>query len=108
MTTDILKASGVPFRRSRYPSPPAGTYAIYMDDLDTDGADRAGECPIMVSHDVTVELYEAAPDDAAEASLEAAMTAAGLKWTKQDRYWLQSEQRYQVVYEFSYVEKRRI
>ena len=27
------------------------------------------------------------------------------QWDKQDRYWLQDEQRYQVVYEFEFTEK---
>ena len=86
MTSDILTAAGIPFRRSRFPQPAEGTFA----------------------HSVTVELYEPAPDDAAEAALEAQLNARGIPWDKQDRYWLQAEQRYQVVYDFDYVEKRRI
>lgn len=103
MVTDILTASGVRFRRSRFPRPPAGTYAVYMDDITATGPDNM---PARIfTHDIMVELYEHEPDDVAEAAIEAAITAQGIPWTKQDRYWLQDVQRYQVIYEFSYTVK---
>jgi hypothetical protein len=105
MTKDILAAAGIQARRNRFPKPPAGTYAVWMDDIETDGADN--QPPAIFRHDVTIEVYEPKPDDDAEAKLEAAMSAYGRQWTKQDRYWLQAEQLYQIVYEFTYVEKRR-
>ena len=105
MVDSILTAAGVTYRRSRFSKPPTGTYAVYTDDIDTDGPDGL---PRILTHNITVELYEPRPDDDAEAAIEAAITAAGLQWTKQDRYWLQTEQLYQVVYEFDYIEKGRI
>lgn len=104
MIKNILTAAGIEFRQTRFPSPPAGTYAVYMDDVSTDGPDYINS---IYTHDYTIEVYEPTPDDAAEQAIEAALNAAGLRWTKQDRYWLQSEQRYQVIYEFTYIEKRR-
>lgn len=103
MVKEILTAAGVEHRRGRFVKPPAGTYAVWMDDITTDGPD--GMPPRIFFHDVTVELYEGKPDDVAEAAVEAAIAAAGLRWTKQDRYWIQSEQLYQVIYEFSYIVK---
>ena len=105
MIKQILEKAGVQFRRSRFLKPPTGTYAVYMDDISTDGPDGINA---IFTHDYTVEVYEPKPDDATEAAIEAAINAAGLTWTKQDRYWLQTEQRYQVIYEFQYIEKRRI
>ena len=104
MVNDILTAAGVPSRRGRFTGAKPATYAVYMDDVSTDGPDGL---PRILRHDITVELYEDRPDDAAEAALEAAIAAAGLQWTKQDRYWLQTEQQYQVIYEFYYFEKVR-
>jgi len=101
----ILTASGVKYRRGRFLRPPAGTYAVYTDDVSTDGPDGI---PCIFTHDCTVEVYEPTPDDAVEAAIEEALIEAGLQWTKQDRYWLQDEQRYQVIYEFTYITKRRI
>lgn len=40
MTSDILIAAGIPFRRSRFPQPAEGTYAVYTDDISADGADQ--------------------------------------------------------------------
>lgn len=105
MVNEMLAAAGIPGRGSRFTKPPAGTYAVFFDDVETDGPD--GLAPLLFKHIVTVELYEPQPDDDRVAALEAAMSAAGLHWTKQDRLWIQSEQMYQTVYEFTYIEKRR-
>lgn len=105
MTPEILTAAGIENRRSRFLKPPGGTYAVWTDDIETDGPD--GMPPRIITHNVTVELYEPRPDDVAEESLEAQMSARGLHWMKQDRYWIASEQMYQVIYEYSYIEKRR-
>ena len=110
MITDILTAAGIQYRRGRFPSPPANTYAVYFDNISGEGADlvpiSAGEhLPGIQHHDIMVEVYEPTPDDAVEASIEAELTARGFSWSKQDRYWLQDVQRYQVIYEFSYTTK---
>ena len=102
MIKEIMTAAGVPFRRSRFLQPPAGTYAVYMDDVSADGPDGMNR---IFTHDITVEVYEPEPDDEAEAAIEAALDAQGIPWTKQDRYWLREEQRYQVIYEFEYIIK---
>ena len=104
MINTTLKPTGLPYRETRFVKPPAGTYVIYMDDVETDGPD--GQARIL-THSITLEVYEPRPDDAAEKAIEDALTAAGLQWRKQARYWLQTEQRYQVIYEFEYIEKRR-
>ncbi len=105
MVNKILTAAGVKYKRTRFLSPPAGTYAVYMDDVETDGPDGI---PAIFTHNYTIEVYEPTPDDAIEAAIEAQLKAAGVQWTKQDRYWLQDVQRYQVIYEFTHIEKRRI
>ena len=105
MVNDILTAAGIKGRRGRFTGTPPSTYAVWMDDITTEGADVAPG--LLVRHDITIELYENKPDDAKEAALEAELTARGLHYTKQDRYWLQDEQMYQVIYEFTYYEKRR-
>jgi hypothetical protein len=104
MIEKILKDAAVPFRQARYADPPAGTYAVYFDEVTADGPDGHNR---IFTHDITVELYEPRQDAEAEAAMEAAIDAQGLHWAKQSRYWLKSINRYQVIYEFSYIEKRR-
>lgn len=104
MVNDILSAAGITHRKTRHTQPPAGTYAVYFDDVTADGADGL---VLMYIHGVTIELYEPIPDDDAETRLENELNARGLMWSKQDRYWLPERQRYQVVYEFSYIQKLR-
>ena len=111
MIHDILTAAGVQNRRARWPRPPADTYAVYFDDVSADRADPVspdtpGGLPGIYHHDARVELYEPSPDDKAETAIEAELDARGLPWTKEDRYWLQDVQRYQVLYAFSYTIKK--
>lgn len=106
MVNEILTAAALPGRCSRFVSPPAERYVTWSDDIETDGPD--GMPPCIFRHSVTLELYTTKPDPAAEAALEDAMTARGLYWSKQERYWIASEQMYQTLYEFNYTEKRRI
>lgn len=110
MIKDILTAAGVEHAQGRFLRMPDGTHAVYFDDIEVIAADRvtpptSAGLPRYYKHNVSVELYEPAPDDAAEASIEAELDAHGLPWTKQDRYWLKDVQRYQVVYEFEYTAK---
>lgn len=109
MLETMLKASGIPAKQGRFTNPPPKTYAVYFDDQDTtDGPDPLpGVAPMLVNHDCMVELYEPTPDPAAEAAFEAELIKKGISWQKQDRYWLQNVQRYQVIYEFNFNEKRR-
>ena len=104
MGEELLKAAGIAGRTTRHTSPPKGTYGIVMDDVQADGADGV---VLFYHHDTTIELYEPQPDPEAEERLEAELDARGLMWEKQDRYWLEDRQRYQVVYEFSYITKKR-
>ena len=106
MVNEILKQAGIPYRKSRYMAKPLpDTYAVYFDDREASGADGIN---CLVTHNITIELYESKPDDDSEAAIEAALDEWGLEWSSQARYWIQEEQRYQVIYEFTYIEKRRI
>lgn len=104
MVTEILRKSGIQFRKTRFLKPPFGTYAVYMDSIETSGGDYL---VAIYHHQITIELYEEGFDDAAEEKIESAIADKGIQWEKQDRFWLQGEQRYQVIYEFDYYEKRR-
>lgn len=105
MTREILAAAGIKERGSRFLKPPAGTYAVWFDDVAGTGPDLAPTS--IFAHDVRVELYEPKPDATAEAALEAELTARGLEWVKHDRLWITAEQIYQTIYEYSYTDKRR-
>ena len=74
MVKTILAAAGIRERGSRFTKPPAETYAVWFDDIETDGPD--GMPPRIFTHNVSVELYERKPDNEAVAALEAELTAA--------------------------------
>jgi len=104
MIDEILTALGVPFRETQFIRSPenAKTYAVYFDDVSADGPDGTNR---IFTHDYTVELYEKESDPEVEKKLEVELNVRGVRWSKQSRYWLQDVRRYQVIYEFSYIEK---
>lgn len=108
MIEEILTVAGILHQRGRFLRMPDETHAVYTDDVSSSGADRLPSqsgIPRIYTHDVMVELYEPKPDDRAEKAIETELDLRGLNWTKQDRYWLNDVQRYQVIYEFSYTTK---
>lgn len=104
MLTKITTATAIPFRETQWVGkPPAETYGILLDEVTAEGSDFENR---IFTHDTTLELYEPKQDPEAEQAVEAWLNAEGHKWTKQSRYWLTESQRYQVIYEFSYIEKK--
>lgn len=102
MIEELLTAAGVKHKETRFVRQPEETYAVYFDDVTADGPDGYNR---IFTHDVTVEVYEPKPDPNAEAAIEAELDARGLPWTKQARYWIADANRYQVIYEFTYITK---
>lgn len=90
------------FKETRFLKPPKTTYAIYMDSFTRRGADNLN---LLKDHDYTIELYSYAPDPEAEARIEAMLDELGLEYDKDDRYWIQEQQLFQVVYTFNFIEK---
>jgi len=102
MVNKILTATGLPYKESRFLTPPKTTYAVYNDSIERRGGDNIN---LLSQHDITLELYEYKPDSEAEKALEAQLDINGLEYAKESRFWIQQEQIYQVVYDFSYYEK---
>lgn len=91
------------YKETRFLKPPSTTYAIYNDSRTCRGADGLN---LLTEHEITIELYEYSPDPGAEKRIEDQLDALGVEYSRQDRYWIQEEQLYQVVYDFGYVEKK--
>jgi len=106
MVEEILTTAGFvegkTFTESRFLTPPKTTYAVYNDSIERRGGDNIN---LLSQHDITLELYEYKPDSEAEKALEAQLDINGLEYAKESRFWIQQEQIYQVVYDFSYYEK---
>ena len=93
---------GETFEETQFISPPRTTYAVYHDSFTRRGADGFN---LLKEHDYTIELYSDFPDLEAESRIEEALDAHGIEYDKDDRIWIQSEQLYEVVYSFEYIEK---
>lgn len=102
MVKEILIATKIPYKETRFLKPPTYTYAVYNDSFSRRGGDNVN---LVTEHDITLELYEYAPDSDSEKRIEAELDKAGMEYEKQPRYWLKDEQLFQVIYEFSYITK---
>ncbi len=103
MVKELLDALNIKNREARFLSPPkSGTYAVWFDSFDSRGADNLN---LLRDHDYMIELYEYTPDPKSEREIEVALDQLGIEYTKQNRFFLESEQLYQVIYEFSKLER---
>lgn len=102
MVKKILDATGLPYKESRFLKPPKTTYAVYDDAIERRGGDNIN---LITNHDITIELYEYSKDPDSEKAIEDQFDLLGVEYSKDPRFWIQEEQLYQVVYNFSYIEK---
>jgi hypothetical protein len=102
MVNKILQATGIPYRETRFLKPPNTSYAIYNDALERRGGDSIN---LINNHNISIELYQYTPDPESEKAIEDQFDILGIAYTKDPRYWIQEEQLYQVIYNFSYFEK---
>lgn len=91
------------YRETRFLKPPTSTYAVYNDTKTVRGPDNVNA---LTEHEVNIELYEYTPDPASEAAIEQSLDTVGMPYIKQNRYWINEEQLYQVIYEFNYLTKK--
>lgn len=90
------------FNETQFISPPDTTYAVFHDSFTRRGADGLN---LIKEHSYTIELYSEFEDPESEARIEAILDEYAIEYDKDDRYWIQSEQLYQVVYTFDFIEK---
>ena len=106
MVKEILTGAGFvegeTFDETQFINPPNTTYAVFHDSFTRRGADGLN---LIKDHTCTIELYSEFPDPDAEARIEAKLDEMAIEYDKEDRYWIQEEQLYQVVYTFNFVEK---
>ena len=106
MVKQVLTGAGFveneTFKETRFLKAPQTTYAVFMDSFTRRGADGLN---LIKDHDYTIELYSYKPDPEAEARIEAKLDEYAIEYEKEDRYWIQEEQLYQVVYTFNFIEK---
>lgn len=106
MVKQILTGAGFvegkTFKETRFLTPPETTYAVFMDSVKRRGADGVN---LITEHTYTIELYSYKADPTAEAKIEKMFDTLGVEYGKSERYWLDTEQLYQVVYTFYFIEK---
>lgn len=93
---------GNTFKETRFFKPPRSTYAVYMDSFTRRGGDGVN---LIKEHYYTIELYSYKADPTAEANIEKMFDTFGIEFEKSERYWLNTELLYQVVYTFYFIEK---
>jgi hypothetical protein len=102
LLTEAGFIEGKTFKETRFLKPPKTSYCIYLDNFTRRGGDSVN---LIKEHDYTIELYSYSVDVEAETNIELALAGHAIDYDRSERYWLDSEQLYQVVYTFNYIEK---
>lgn len=100
--TEAGFVEGETFKETQFNNPPNTTYAVFRDSFTRRGADGLN---LIKDHEYTIEIYSEFEDPEAEARIETILDKYGIEYDKDDRYWIQAEQLYQVVYRFNFIEK---
>lgn len=100
--TEAGFVEGVTFEDTQFITPPRDTYAVYLDSFTRRGGDAVN---LIKEHSYTVEIYSDFGDPEAEARLEAILDKYAIEFEKSGRTWIQSEQMFETIYDFDYIEK---
>lgn len=100
--TEAGFVEGETFNETQFINPPRTTYAVFMDSFTRRGADGLN---LLKDHLYTIELYSEFGDPDAESRIEAAFDKHALEYDKEEQYWIQTEQMYQTVYTFNFINK---
>jgi uncharacterized protein (UPF0305 family) len=90
------------FKETRFLKPPKTSYCIYLDNFTRRGGDSVN---LIKEHNYAIELYSYTVDSEAESKIEQALDKYALDYAKSERYWLETESLYQVIYTFDFIEK---
>ena len=93
------------YKETKFKNPPSTDYSVWNDTKRTYGADNKN---LIEEHNVSIELYEYSPNNELEDKIEARFDDLAISYIKQERYWLDSEKLYQIVYEFTYVIRKEL
>lgn len=102
MVSEILKGLEIPYKEVRFNKTPNTSYAVFTDSKKVYGADKR---LFLIKHHVFIELYSYSIDFENEGKLEKKFAEFSIDYDKSERVWLDDEQRYQVIYDFEYVER---
>ena len=106
MIDKILQSAIIPAGAGRLEdSQHLDVFAVYFDGVIADGPDDGPRC--IFTHNSTVELYATTLEagDKAKLRFEAELDALSISYTTQGWYWLSSTQRFQEIYELTYINK---
>lgn len=90
------------YKETRFLKPPKETYAVFTDSYNRRGAD---DCNLITEHSIDIELYSYSPNPDAEKRIEDSFDYFKIPYTKNPRFWIQTEQLFQTIYSFEYIEK---
>lgn len=96
-----LEATHLKVSEERFIIPPPLPYLLFMEARDIGGADNRN---CIASRDISIELYSSKVDHASEQLIENLLNEKAMSF-KMDRVWIDTEEMYETIYDFNFVEK---
>lgn len=101
----ILQAAEIVGGETYWDQQPTQTFAAWGDRISSDGSDYSSE---LRTHEVEIELYELMdnPEPEAHRSLQEALDAENIRWTKEPRELDLTLRLFMTIYKFEFIERR--
>lgn len=96
-----LETTGMEVAENHFKKPPALPYVVFLESGNYGGADSKN---CIADRSITIELYSDKINETAEAKIEALLNDIAKEYLK-DRIWIDSERRFQTMYDFNLLEK---
>lgn len=96
-----LSETGIKTQETLFIKSPPYPYMVFFDRQTHGGADIKN---LIVTHDVTVELYTDRADRESEKKIESLLYENGIEFETNSREFIQSENHYMKVYDLTLIE----
>ena len=96
-----LEATRLKVSEERFIKPPPLPYIVFTDDTDIGGSDTENN---IADRTISIELYSLNIDYISEALIKNLLNEKVLKY-KNDRIWIDTEQMFESIYDFNFLEK---
>lgn len=98
-----LESTGYNTTEERFSKPPALPYIVFIEDINVRGGDNEN---CIEERKINVELYSDKINKVAEKAIEDLLNEKSIEY-KKERIWIDTENFFQTVYDFNFIEKFR-
>ena len=101
---DILLKINIPFKEACFITPPDEDYIVYFCEVTHRGADNKN---LIMECDISLEFYSENRKEENSNKIRSALDFYGVEYNETGRQWIDTEQLFQNVFQFTTIEKEK-